>query len=109
MADWVEDLLQLYEENRIRPLALIFSGGNFTKGNQPAGVDMRCFSESEFVAFIRMFYPHLQEVQLSTTRTRESSVLNNCEIVVDVGGVYDHLKGRYDHHQKFVFLYCYNV
>ncbi|PIO74551.1 hypothetical protein TELCIR_26356 [Teladorsagia circumcincta] len=33
-------------------------------------------------------------------RTRDSSTLETCDIVVDVGGVYDHPKKRYDHHQK---------
>ena len=33
-------------------------------------------------------------------RTRDLEVLNEQDIVVDVGGVYDHSKKRYDHHQK---------
>uniref|UniRef100_F6ZCS4 Uncharacterized protein n=1 Tax=Ciona intestinalis TaxID=7719 RepID=F6ZCS4_CIOIN len=33
-------------------------------------------------------------------RTRDTEILNNCDIVVDVGGVYDHDKNRYDHHQR---------
>lgn len=33
-------------------------------------------------------------------RTRDSAALEKCDIVVDVGGVYDHSKKRYDHHQK---------
>uniref|UniRef100_A0A915B2C2 Regulator of microtubule dynamics protein 1 n=1 Tax=Parascaris univalens TaxID=6257 RepID=A0A915B2C2_PARUN len=33
-------------------------------------------------------------------RTRDPSALSNCSIVVDVGGVYDHEKLRYDHHQR---------
>uniref|UniRef100_A0A1I7XGK6 UPF0160 protein MYG1, mitochondrial n=1 Tax=Heterorhabditis bacteriophora TaxID=37862 RepID=A0A1I7XGK6_HETBA len=36
----------------------------------------------------------------SIVRSREHSVLEKCEILVDVGGVYDHSKKRYDHHQK---------
>ncbi|XP_071438836.1 MYG1 protein C27H6.8 isoform X2 [Hetaerina americana] len=34
------------------------------------------------------------------TRTRDQEELNKCDIVIDVGGVYDHSKRRYDHHQK---------
>lgn len=33
-------------------------------------------------------------------RTRDSKILDTCDIVVDVGGVYDPSKHRYDHHQK---------
>jgi uncharacterized UPF0160 family protein len=33
-------------------------------------------------------------------RTRDAEVLNNCDLVVDVGGVYDYQKNRYDHHQQ---------
>ncbi|GBE58582.1 metal binding protein, putative [Babesia ovata] len=32
-------------------------------------------------------------------RTRDLAVLNTCDVVVDVGGVYDPQKGRFDHHQ----------
>ncbi len=33
-------------------------------------------------------------------RTRDPTVLDNCDIVVDVGGIYDHSKHKYDHHQR---------
>ncbi|AFZ81689.1 uncharacterized protein family UPF0160 domain-containing protein [Theileria equi strain WA] len=33
-------------------------------------------------------------------RTRDQGILDSCDIVVDVGGVYDPSKHRYDHHQK---------
>ena len=33
-------------------------------------------------------------------RTRDQAVLDTCDIVVDVGGVFDPTKHRYDHHQK---------
>ena len=32
-------------------------------------------------------------------RTRDDAVLNNCEYVCDVGGIYDPSKKRFDHHQ----------
>ena len=32
-------------------------------------------------------------------RTRDPEVIDSCDAVVDVGGVYDHLLRRYDHHQ----------
>lgn len=33
------------------------------------------------------------------TRTRDYAVLDTMDVVVDVGGVYDPEKNRYDHHQ----------
>lgn len=32
-------------------------------------------------------------------RTRDPNILSTCDIIVDVGGVYDHPSKRYDHHQ----------
>ena len=33
-------------------------------------------------------------------RSRNKGMLSECDIVVDVGGVYDASKLRYDHHQR---------
>jgi uncharacterized UPF0160 family protein len=33
-------------------------------------------------------------------RSRDPTVLETCDIVVDVGGVYDVGKQRFDHHQR---------
>ena len=33
-------------------------------------------------------------------RTRDPKILDGCEVVVDVGGVYDPTSHRYDHHQR---------
>ena len=33
-------------------------------------------------------------------RTRDPKILDECDIVVDVGGVFDPKTHRYDHHQK---------
>ena len=33
-------------------------------------------------------------------RSRDQTVLDTCDIVVDVGGVYDPSMQRYDHHQR---------
>ena len=33
-------------------------------------------------------------------RSRDMKILDTCDIVVDVGGVYDHSKKRYDHHMR---------
>lgn len=36
----------------------------------------------------------------SVVRTRNSQILDKCDVVVDVGGVYDPVRHRYDHHQR---------
>ncbi|XP_058450003.1 MYG1 protein [Malaya genurostris] len=36
----------------------------------------------------------------SIVRTRDSKLLDQCDIVVDVGAVFDREKNRFDHHQK---------
>lgn len=36
-------------------------------------------------------------------RSRDPAVLDPCDIVIDVGGIYDHSKLRYDHHQRGFF------
>ena len=33
-------------------------------------------------------------------RSRDNAVLDTCDIVIDVGGVYDHASLKYDHHQR---------
>ncbi|EZG79347.1 family UPF0160 protein [Gregarina niphandrodes] len=33
-------------------------------------------------------------------RHRDDAILDKCDIVVDVGGIYDPVKNRFDHHQK---------
>ena len=34
------------------------------------------------------------------TRSRDNSVLETCDIVIDVGGIYEHEALKYDHHQR---------
>ncbi|XP_025193067.1 UPF0160 protein MYG1, mitochondrial [Melanaphis sacchari] len=44
---------------------------------------------------LQLLFPDLEIV-----RTRDEELLAECDIVIDVGGVYDHSKRRYDHHQR---------
>lgn len=44
---------------------------------------------------LKLLYPNLEII-----RTRDEQLLAECDIVIDVGSVYDHGKRRYDHHQK---------
>jgi len=39
----------------------------------------------------------------AVVRSRDPAVLARCDIVLDVGGVYDHAALRYDHHQRGFF------
>jgi uncharacterized UPF0160 family protein len=43
---------------------------------------------------------------LDLKRTRDPAILDSCDIVVDVGAVYDETKQRFDHHQRgFVHVF----
>ncbi|KIH46947.1 hypothetical protein ANCDUO_22997 [Ancylostoma duodenale] len=68
VSHWIEEIQSLYEEKRLLPISLSFGGGCFSKGNRPAGADLRCFTERDFTRFVRLFVPDLKEVQLATSR-----------------------------------------
>ncbi len=46
------------------------------------------------VAVLKKLYPDAEIV-----RTRDNAIMDACDIVLDVGMIYDHDKKRYDHHQ----------
>lgn len=54
--------------------------------------------DEALAVFLLRLLPAYQNASL--VRTRDLKTLDTCNIVVDVGGVYDHVKCRYDHHQK---------
>lgn len=54
--------------------------------------------EALAVHMLRTHVPRYADATL--IRTRESAVLETCDTVVDVGGVYDAARHRYDHHQR---------
>ncbi|XP_032683070.1 UPF0160 protein MYG1, mitochondrial-like isoform X2 [Odontomachus brunneus] len=41
-----------------------------------------------------------QYMNATIVRSRDQDILDKCDIVVDVGGVYDHSAHRYDHHMR---------
>ena len=43
--------------------------------------------------------------EASIVRSRNDNTLKSCDIVVDVGGVYDPNTHRYDHHQRYMWVY----
>lgn len=49
--------------------------------------------------------PDYQHAEI--VRSRDPSKLDECDIVVDVGGVYDPERHRYDHHQRLVSIYLF--
>jgi uncharacterized UPF0160 family protein len=47
------------------------------------------------VAVLKLIYPEAEVV-----RTRDQEIIQSADLVVDVGGVYEPEKGRFDHHQE---------
>uniref|UniRef100_A0A1B6DLN8 Uncharacterized protein n=1 Tax=Clastoptera arizonana TaxID=38151 RepID=A0A1B6DLN8_9HEMI len=47
------------------------------------------------VYMLQLLYPNAEVV-----RSRNQDILQKCDIVIDVGGVYNHDKRLYDHHQR---------
>ncbi|CAD2108710.1 hypothetical protein YYG_01410 [Plasmodium vinckei petteri] len=57
------------------------------------------FHTDEILASVMLkFLPEYKDAKI--IRTRDQALLDKCDIVVDVGGIYDHEKKRYDHHQR---------
>ncbi|PVU97000.1 hypothetical protein BB561_000850 [Smittium simulii] len=55
-------------------------------------------ADEALACYMLLQLPEYKEATI--TRTRDSAELEKCDIVVDVGGVYDHAALRYDHHQR---------
>jgi uncharacterized UPF0160 family protein len=54
--------------------------------------------DEALAVFLLRLLPTYANAEL--VRTRDQAQLDECTIVVDVGGVYDHAQLRYDHHQR---------
>lgn len=52
------------------------------------------------VRILYRFSRHSLDSFLALKRSRDPAILDTCDIVVDVGGVYDDSKQRFDHHQR---------
>ncbi|VDM68394.1 unnamed protein product [Strongylus vulgaris] len=59
--------------------------------------DGKFHCDEAFACFILKRLNQFRDYKL--IRTRDPAVLNTCDVIVDVGGVYNHSKKRYDHHQ----------
>ncbi|CAB3408879.1 unnamed protein product [Caenorhabditis bovis] len=73
VSDWIREILELHDKQKLVPLALSFTGGALTRGNQLGGADLRNISETEFIKIVGRLQPHLQEVQLATSRLFKTS------------------------------------
>lgn len=55
-------------------------------------------ADESLAVFLLRQHPTYAKAEL--VRTRDPKLLDECSIVVDVGGVYDDGAKRYDHHQR---------
>ena len=55
--------------------------------------------DEALACFMLKQLPEYKDAEI--VRTRDPAVLDTCDIVVDVGGVFDPSKHRYDHHQRY--------
>ncbi|XP_077549073.1 MYG1 exonuclease-like isoform X2 [Haemaphysalis longicornis] len=63
------------------------------------GMHSGTFCRDEALAcFLSKQLPNYQDA--TVVRSRDPAVLDTCDVVVDVGGIYDPAKKRYDHHQR---------
>lgn len=54
--------------------------------------------DDALACFMLKCLPRYKEAQI--IRSRDESILKECDVVVDVGGVYDPVAQRFDHHQR---------
>ena len=82
---------------RIRLLLFVKMGHQLKTGVR-IGTHDGSFHCDEVLAcvFLKML-PEYQDAEI--IRTRDPEILRQCDIVVDVGGVFDHEAKKYDHHQ----------
>jgi uncharacterized UPF0160 family protein len=60
---------------------------------------IHCFGISDEALAVSMLKATKEFSDAALIRTRDASKLAECDVVVDVGGVYDPATHRYDHHQ----------
>ena len=58
------------------------------------------YANAEIIRWKNRFRKVRHFVLFSCLRTRDPKILDECETVVDVGGIFDASKKRFDHHQK---------
>ena len=60
--------------------------------------DGKFHADEALGVFLLKLLPEWKDAAI--VRTRKQEILDACDIVIDVGGTYDHSALRYDHHQK---------
>ena len=75
------------EENTQKQILLGTHGGKFHLDDALSAYMLRCLPEYKNAKIVRDTNPSVLEEQ-------------GCEIIFDIGGIYDHEKKRYDHHQR---------
>uniref|UniRef100_A0AC35TVH0 TPR_REGION domain-containing protein n=1 Tax=Rhabditophanes sp. KR3021 TaxID=114890 RepID=A0AC35TVH0_9BILA len=60
--------------------------------------DGKFHTDEAFGCFLLKSLPQFKDAQI--IRSRNPKTLETCNIVIDVGGVFDHETKRYDHHQR---------
>ena len=85
----------LHQQPSLRLLNFVKMGHQLKTGLK-IGTHDGSFHCDEVLAcvFLKLLYPDAEVV-----RSRDPEILSQCDIVVDVGGVFDHEAKRYDHHQ----------
>ncbi|XP_069509426.1 MYG1 exonuclease isoform X2 [Ambystoma mexicanum] len=73
------------EENAVMPVRIGTHNGSF-----------HC--DEALACYLLRRLPQYQDAEI--IRTRDPKLLSTCDVVVDVGGVYDPETHRYDHHQR---------
>lgn len=58
------------------------------------------FHADDVLSWSLLQYFHPQAQSMTLVRTRDASIIENADIVFDVGGIYDPSKMRFDHHQN---------
>lgn len=54
--------------------------------------------DDALACFMLKCLPKFKDAEI--IRTRDEALLKDCDVVVDVGGVYDAATQRFDHHQR---------
>ena len=102
------DALSLHEKRRTRATAIVASGSSndqskasstMTSSPPTIGTHNGSFhcDEALGVALLRRTAAY---ADAKVVRSRKQEVLDKCDAVIDVGGVYDAASNRFDHHQK---------
>ncbi|CRG93843.1 conserved Plasmodium protein, unknown function [Plasmodium gallinaceum] len=92
---------KLYKVNKIISIKrFLYASSIFCFSMQKIiGTHSGRFHTDEILASVMLkFLPEYKDATI--IRTRDQDKLDKCDVVLDVGGVYNHEMKRYDHHQK---------